>query len=87
MDKTCKSNGFSGVAIHREVSGARVSNTWATCPEMGDSPPKGGLIPHATRGDIAPKLKSVVAIRLTFPDGPAAYQLVGGVTAHQGYDG
>ena len=26
--------------------GARVSNTWATCPPMGDNPPKGGLIPH-----------------------------------------
>jgi hypothetical protein len=53
VDKTCKSNGSDGVAIHCLVSGARVSNTWATCPEMGDSPPKGGLIPHVTRSGIA----------------------------------
>ena len=75
MDKTCKSNGISGVAIHQGFSGARVRNTWATCPEMGDSPPKGGLIPHVATGDIfgTPKMES----NLSFPDGPAAYQLVG----------
>ena len=52
---------------------------------VGDSPPKGGLIPHVASGDIAatPKL----GLNLAFPDGPAAYQLVGGVTAHQGDDG
>ena len=75
MDKTCKSNGFSFVAIQVEVSGVRVRNTWATCPEMGDSPPKGGLIPHVATEDIfwTPKL----GLNLAFPDGPAAYQLVG----------
>ena len=29
------------------LSGARVRNTWATCPGDWDSPPKGGLIPDA----------------------------------------
>jgi len=68
------------------VSGERVSNTWATCPEVGDSPPKGGLIPHDDRG--AASLRSQRWPQgLTLPDGPAAYQLVGEVTAHQGYDG
>ena len=26
--------------------GARVRNTWAICPRMGDTPAKAGLIPH-----------------------------------------
>ena len=26
--------------------GARVRNTWAICPRMGDNPAKAGLIPH-----------------------------------------
>ena len=54
---------------------------------MGDSSPKGELIPHVVSEGVFATLKSVVAIRLTFPDEPAAYQLVGGVKAHQGYDG
>ena len=39
---TCKSRGK--VAISE--TGARVSNAYATCPLQGDSPSKGGLIPH-----------------------------------------
>ena len=39
---TCKSRGI--VAILE--TGARVSNAYATCPLQGDSPSKGGLIPH-----------------------------------------
>ena len=27
------------------ATGARVSNTYPTCPDLGDSPLKGGLIP------------------------------------------
>ena len=27
-------------------SGARVSNTYVTCPDVGDNQPKGWLIPH-----------------------------------------
>src|SRR3954452_3510928 len=36
------------------VSGERVSNTWATCPELWDNPGKPGLIPDMTRSDIWP---------------------------------
>ena len=87
MDKTCKSNGITSVAIQVLFSGERVRNTWAICREVGDSSPKGELIPHVVRRGIPPTPKLVVAIRLALPDEPAAYQLVGGVTAHQGYDG
>ena len=72
----------------KEFSGARVRNTWAICREVGDSSPKGELIPHVVRAKDSLLLpKPVVAIRLALPDEPAAYQLVGGVTAHQGNDG
>ena len=84
MDKTCKSNGTCFVAIQSKFSGARVRNTWATCPEVGDSSPKGELIPHVVR-DLFFQHQS--RGNLTLLDGPAAYQLVGEVTAHQGYDG
>ena len=40
---TCKSRD-SGSNIAK--TGARVSNAYATCPLQGDSPSKGGLIPH-----------------------------------------
>ena len=43
---TCKSRGI--VAILE--TGARVSNAYATYPLQGDSPSKGGLIPHGTTG-------------------------------------
>ena len=85
MDKTCKSNGFGLAAMSGRVSGARVRNTWATCPEVGDSPPKGGLIPNVATGRWSGTLK--VAAKLPLLDGPEAYQLVGEVTAHQGDDG
>ena len=54
---------------------------------MGDSSAKAELIPHVIRGDIVSKSKPVVAIRLALFEEPAAYQLVGEVTAHQGFDG
>ena len=62
-------------------------NTWAICREVGDSSPKGELIPHAVREGFLLTPKPVVAIRLALLDEPAAYQLVGEVTAHQGDDG
>ena len=34
------------VAIQGRAHGARVRNTWAICPRMGDNPAKAGLIPH-----------------------------------------
>ena len=32
-------------------SGGRVSNTYVTCREVGDTGPKGPLIPHVAAGD------------------------------------
>ena len=85
MDKTCKSNGTLSVAIQAVFSGARVRNTWAICRDVGDSSPKGELIPHVTREDIF--LTSKPGSNLAHLDEPAAYQLVGEVMAHQGIDG
>ena len=61
-------------------TGARVSNAYATYLLQGDSPGKLGLIPHGLA-----RVKA--AARLPPEDWFAFYQLVGGVTAHQGYDG
>ena len=85
MDKTCKSNGILFVAIQIMSSGARVLNTWAICREVGDSSPKGELIPHVVRDDIF--LNPKPGSNLALFEEPAAYQLVGEVTAHQGFDG
>ncbi len=32
------------------ATGARVSNTYATCPRQGDNPEKSGLIPRTPQG-------------------------------------
>ena len=80
MLNTCKSNGDPDFGP--AISGERVRNTWATCPRLWDNPGKPGLIPDtpAIPHDAAGKAPTVW-------DGPAAYQLVGGVTAYQGDDG
>ena len=49
---------------------------------MGDNPPKGGLIPHISLG-----LRAKKESRKAFWEGLAAYQVVGGVMAHQAEDG
>ena len=82
MPNTCKSNGscqFTGKA-----SGRRVSNTWAIRPREGDNLGKPGLIPHET---TAGHPAGVKAPQGALEEELTAYQLVGGVTAHQGYDG
>ena len=63
-------------------SGERVSNTWVICPALRDKLGKLGLIPDRT-----PRCMSWGGKFLTVWDGPAAYQLVGGVMAYQGDDG
>ena len=63
-------------------SGERVSNTWATCPQLWDNSGKPGLIL-----DINFCLAWGVVESFAAGDGPAAYQLVGGVMAYQGFDG
>ena len=59
-----------------------MSNTWVTCPPLWDKPWKRGLIPDMTTCRMVCGGK-----RLVVGDGPAAYQLVGGVMAYQGDDG
>ena len=49
-----------------------------TYPTVGDTTPKGGLIPHTLRKKESSNARSA---------GPAAHQVVGGVTAHQADDG
>ena len=63
-------------------SGERVSNTWATCPRLWDNSGKPELIPDTLGISHGDPRKAQTAW-----DGPAAYQLVGGVTAYQGVDG
>ena len=63
-------------------SGERVSNTWATCPQLWDNSGKPVLIL-----DINFCLAWGVVESFSAGDGPAAYQLVGGVMAYQGDDG
>ena len=69
-------------SLRRYSSGERVSNTWVICPALRDKLGKLGLIPNMTtrRMSCGGKLYAVW-------DGPAAYQLVGGVMAYQGDDG
>ena len=50
MDKTCKSNAYSTVAIQLGRSGARVRNTWVICREDWDNLLKGELIPDVKIG-------------------------------------
>ena len=59
-----------------------MSNTWVICPALRDKPGKLGLIPDMTFGCMACGWKGLLV-----QDGPAAYQLVGGVMAYQGDDG
>ena len=63
-------------------SGERVRNTRVTCPEVRDNTGKPVLIPDTP-------IPSHDGMRKCFSllEGLAAYQLVGEVTAHQGFDG
>ena len=81
MPQTCKSS--EGWLVRKDrfnSSGERVSNTWAICPADGDNLGKPGLIPDTLTGWHHLVWKS----RKGLQDEPAAYQLVGGVTAYQG---
>ena len=79
MDKTCKSSADLRVAIFSSRSGARVRNTWIICLEVRNNSAKAGLMP-----DVVAELKLGTRKGLALPDESAAYQLVGGVKAHQG---
>ncbi len=82
MDKACKSNGSDVLAIRRQNSGERVRNTWLTYLEVGDNLAKAWLIPH-----VIARSKLGIRKDLALQDGAAAYQVVGGVMAHQADDG
>ena len=69
------------------TSGERVSNTWVTCLQLWDKPGKLGLIPDMTQGCMVLGGKLCPFGDAVVGDGPAAYQLVGGVMAYQGFDG
>ncbi len=68
-------------------SGERVSNAWASCLQVGDNLSKGGLIPNVVSRRMSGSAKAGIFRDLPLGDVPASYQLVGGVTAHQGRDG
>jgi len=61
-----------------------VSNAWVICPEVGDSSPKGEIIPNVVVFRMEDYLKVGIRKDLPLLDEPASHQLVGEVTAHQG---
>jgi hypothetical protein len=63
-------------SLSGEVSGERVSNTWATYPGLRDNFGKPGLIPDRILACMGWDGKVFLVW-----DGPAAYQLVGGEPA------
>jgi hypothetical protein len=64
-------------------SGARVSNTWLTCPSEGDNCWKRQLRPHTLVKVRGCTRKGREMLR----EGAVAHQLVGRVKAYQGEDG
>ena len=70
-----------------EESGVRARNAWAICLQVEYNLPKGGLILNVTVCRMADYLKPGTRKGLVLEEEPASYQLVGEVTAHQGYDG
>ncbi len=67
-----------------EESGGRVSNTCATCPQVGDNSAKVGLIPNVISRRMTARLKVGTLRGLPLGEGHASHQLVGEVMAHQG---
>ncbi len=73
-----------GVAIHLQ-SGERVRNAWVIYHRVGNNQPKGWLIPR-TPLDLRVQRESCTVSVALF-DELMSYQLVGRVTAYQGFDG
>ena len=82
VSKACKSNGSLESAMIFVASGKRVSNTLVTCPQVRNNGPKGPLIP-----DVIPTYFVGRKAQKALREGLMVYQLVGRVTAYQGYDG
>ena len=78
MVQACKSNDLA------RDSGRRVRNTWVIYPRVGDNISKEVLIPDDISGSHGLEIKGS-SQELPLEEEPAAYQLVGGVTAHQGF--
>ncbi len=66
---------------------ARVRNTWAICPQVGNNLAKVGVIPNVVTSGIRGCLKAGNRKDLSLEDGPASHQLVGEAKAHQGLTG
>ena len=80
MSKACKSNEL--LFFGRSVSGKRERNTLITHPELVNNLWKRKLIHDIDEGTPVLSLKAPAARERSM-----AYQLVGEVKAHQGYDG
>ena len=65
---TCKSRGSGVVLALLPATGARVSNTYGTCPQQGDKQKKFRLIPRNNVGRHLPMFKDLSAA-----DGHAAH--------------
>ena len=77
------SHASGGRVPHGTWPRVRLSNTSSTYPEVGDNLGKLRTIPHRQEALECPFAESLRAPQ----DGTAAYQVVGGVTDHQAYDG
>ena len=64
-----------------------MSNAWAICLKVEDSLPKGEVILDVIVSRMRHCLKMGILRNLSPFEKPASYQLVGEVTAHQGFDG
>ena len=78
MVQACKSHDLA------RDSGRRVSNTWVIYPRIRDNSAKAGLIPNNISWSHDREIKGG-SQGLPFEEEPASYQLVGEVTAHQGF--
>ena len=64
-----------------------MSSPWVIYPQVEDNPAKAGLILNVIAPGIRSCLKVGIRKDLPLEDEPVSYQLVGEVTAHQGFDG
>jgi len=64
-----------------------VRNTWIICLGVGNNNPKGLLMPHVASRTLVLAAKEGARKGLLLLDESASHQLVGGVMAHQGFDG
>lgn len=78
---TCKSNVSPFVAIQKDKSGKRASNTYLICLWAGNN------YRDVANSPYAPVNENIWRKDLSLKEEGAAYQVVGEVMAHQAYDG